>query len=448
MKRFFFTIAIICATIPMLRAQVIKWAVPPGVYDKIEPYWENLYLVHKNGKVGVIDGTGNLVVDTMANRITGFYDGYALVLDMPDKTQDGDLILGFLSKKGSFTEIKDKYYTIPKQEFFSEGLLTVRNSAKNACFLDVYGNMSHELKGVSSVYPFTGGYTYYYVTDGDNRVSIIDKSFRQVQYRIPSQEGVRYAANLSDGGFLLWNKSTMAFKLKIRENRVDKETRYNKIKSLKLDYLGAFREKTGLPESVVYDKLQRGRLHIPSTKQGGRYGYVSNGKVILPCQLERADSIYGNSAVAVKDGRYALLSVCNADGMFSAVAINPDIKFKKNEDTRILHQFSITVPDCYNIEDISVKLSSPHDYELRAKRVGNMFEFQHTPVDEGPMRYNVEIFSEGLTLWIGTISYNYELKKDPVITPSYPSNSRVRVVVPKPDTPTPVTPKKEERQHF
>lgn len=456
MRRLLLTTVLLAFASVMANAQMAKWAVKPGIYEKIEPFWENLYLVYQQGKVGIVDGTGNVVAPVEAQYVTGFYDGYALVLGKPnDGAKTPKPILGIVSKQGTYAKVSGEYFTIPTQEFVSEGLLTARNAGGNVCYLDINGKLSHEIKEngvVENVFPFSGGYSFYFTSDAKNRVRIIDKSFRQITYKIDSNEYVRYAANWLGGVFMLWNTSGKSFMLKIGENNnvAIEDKRFNKIKSLQLDYLGGYKDMTKAPESVTYDKMQRGRLLMTSTMQNNRYGYTYNGKVVLPCQFDKADSMYGNSAIVVLNGEYGLLTVGNTNGEFRAAAINPDMKFKKNENTNIAHRFSLTVPNFY--DNVSVRVFATDHKELRANRVDvNTFEFQSPRVEEGDKRYDVEVGYEGLKLWEGSIYYRYELKKDPVTPTPNPSVNRNRVTDggQTPTTPVkPTTPKKEERRHF
>ena len=80
MKRLLFLIVIAYTAIISSNAQLITWSVKPGVYDKIEPCWGDMYFVYQGNSVGVINGNGTIVVTPDASRITGFYGGYALVL--------------------------------------------------------------------------------------------------------------------------------------------------------------------------------------------------------------------------------------------------------------------------------------------------------------------------------------------------------------------------------
>ena len=154
MKRILFLFAAIFSLALTAQAQVIGWSVKPGVYNKIEPYWNDMYLVKKTGKTGIIKGDGSVVVPAVASRITGFYDGLAIAL----QTDGGnERILGILSDDGSYAQVDGTFYAIPYQEFFSEGLLTITTPRGQTGYMN---GMGHVVKtfNASIVSPFSEGY--------------------------------------------------------------------------------------------------------------------------------------------------------------------------------------------------------------------------------------------------------------------------------------------------
>ena len=173
MKRIFLLIAIVCLVM-QIHAQLITWAVKPGVYTKIEPCWGDMYFAYKGNSIGVINGDGSVIVPPEANRITGFYGGLALVL----KSDGGkEKILGILSTDGSYSKVDGTYFTIPYQEFFSESLLTVTTPKGQAGYMNGNGVIVKSFN-VSFISPFSEGYA---VVGEKTDFSIIDKRFNALK---------------------------------------------------------------------------------------------------------------------------------------------------------------------------------------------------------------------------------------------------------------------------
>lgn len=402
MKRIFFLIAIVFA-VAQTHAQLINWSVKPGVYTKIEPCWGDMYFAFKGNTIGVINGDGSVIVTPEANRITGFYEGLALVL----KSDGGqERILGILSTDGSYSKVDGTYFTIPYQEFFSEGLLTVTTPRGGTGYMNGNGVVVRNFNE-SFISPFSEGFA---VVGENEDFSIIDKRFNKLSIQLGTVSQVYGGSNVYKGVSVVWDGNGKFYSFDVNRGTSSK---IPKPSSLNYDYMYCFSTITNRPENVPYDDPQRSSISLSVTEKNGKHGYVTNGKTILPYQFEQAEDFHGKYAIAKIQGKYGLLSLHNANDTFDAKA-NSDIKYKKNSGKGLVHKFGITLPTLWNDYNVTVKLKDDEGSFVNISNYGNSYEFKANG-GNGTKKYNVEIHGEGMLLWKGEIAYNYTIEADPVI---------------------------------
>lgn len=405
MKRLLFIIAITCTAIISNDAQVITWAIKPGVYSKIEPCWGDLYFVYKGDNIGIINGDGRVVVTPEASRITGFYGGLALVL----KSDGGqERILGILSTDGSYSKIDGAYYTIPYQEFFSEGLLTVTSPRGQASYMNGNGVIVKSFD-VSFISPFSEGYA---VVGENEDYSIIDKRFNTLSIQLGTVSQVYGGSNVYKGVAVVWDGNGRFYNYDVSRGTCKKISEPN---SLDYDYLYCFSCITKRPEKVEYEQVQRSSETLPVTEQGGKYGYMNDEKIVLPCQFEQAENFHGNYAIARIDGKYALLSLHNTNDTFNAKA-DSQIKYKKSYAKSLIHKFGLSLPALWSDDIVSISVKDENGIPVSISNNAGSYEFK-TDGGEGTKKYNVEIYGDGMRLWSGEIAYNYIIEKEPEIEP-------------------------------
>lgn len=398
MKRFVLLIVIAIAAIT-LHAQVITWAVKPGVYSKIEPCWGDMYFAYKGNNYGVINGDGKVIVPIEASRITGFYEGFALVL----KSDGGkERVLGILSSDGTYSKIDGIYYTIPYQEFFSERLLTVTNPNGQACYMNTNGVVVKSFD-VSFISPFSEGYA---VVGENEDFTIVDKRFNAMSIQLGIAQ-VNGGSNVYKGVAIIWDGDGKFYNYDVRSGRCKKISEPN---SLDYDYMYCFSSITKRSESVPYEQPKRSSQTLNVTKQGNKYGYITNNKTILPYQFEEAEDFYGNYAIVKSNGMNALLAIHNTNDSFNASAIS-DIKYKQRSFKDIPHKFEITIPSIWNVENVTVKLWNENGTLMNISNNGGLYEFKADGAT-GTKKYDIEIDADGLHQWNGEIVYSYTIEKD------------------------------------
>lgn len=397
------------------QAQLISWAMKPGVYKGIERFLPGFFLVTNDEGMGVVNGNGDVIVEPRATRITGFYENKALVLKNEGKSER---ILGILSSNGSYVKVENKYYTIKGQELFSEGYLTVTDSSGKVAFMNSNGVIEKEFSD-TSLSPFSEGFAT--VGEGDG-FHIIDKKFNPVQIENLPFMGARIegGTNVCNGKAILWddyNETFVEYDVKNRKGtKIKKQTLDQIVRDFddynKWDYLGCLTMVSGRSSAIPYQKMPEEEVTCKATQQGGRYGYTSGATVILPSQLDNAEDFHGNNAIATLNGKTGLLVWRQSNGQFKAVASPREISYMKSEPANIVHKFSLTLPTLLTPDDISITVINPDGIERTVDCTGTDYEF----TDQGRTEtctFPISINSDGLTMWEGTLNYSYTPKEAP-----------------------------------
>lgn len=148
---------IICLTCNLLTAQTVQWSVKP-TYSSLEEYVGKLYKYRENGKVGLVDISGKVLVEAKYDSITPFIDYHALALDF----QGGNFML-----KGIINQYNLKLVVVPQGYFpskddyddyysFSEGKLVVYDINRKYGYMQTDGSFFMDCKFYRA-YPFYHG---------------------------------------------------------------------------------------------------------------------------------------------------------------------------------------------------------------------------------------------------------------------------------------------------
>lgn len=405
MKKIVLSIIMAFSIMTAIHAQVVTWSVKPGAYSKIEPCWENLYFVYDgSNNVGVINGEGGIIVPLYASRITGFYGGLALVL----KADVGqERILGILSSDGVYSKIEGTYYTIPYQEFFSEGLLTVLSQSGQAGYMNVNGVVVRSFN-TTFVSPFSEGYA---VVGENEEYSIIDKRFNVLSIMLGSVSQVYGGSNVYNGIATVWDGNGKFYSFDVNRGTCNKTSKPG---TLDYDYMYCFSAISKRSANVPYEQPKRFMLSMSAILEDGKYGYAdNNGKIILPCQMDFAENFYGEHAIVKTNGKYGLLSLHKTNETFFATP-RAEIKYRRSAGKRLAHKFSIMVPSLWSAGNLVVRVKDESGMPIDVTNNDGMCEFR-SDGGIGTKKYDVEIDGDGLKLWKGELAYNYKVESEPVI---------------------------------
>ena len=408
MKRVLFILFWSLGYFAVLYAQVVNWSVKPGQYSKIEPCWGDLYFVYENNNIGVINGDGSVIVQPEADRITGFYGGLALAL----KSDGGkERILGVLATDGSYIKIDGSYFTMPYQDFFSEGLLTVTDPRGQCCYMNANGAIVKTFN-TTFISPFSEGYAV--VGEGKD-FSIVDKRFNPMRIQLGTVSGVYGGANVYNGVAIVWDGNGKFHSFDVNTGASNKTS---KPASLDLDYLYCFSCMSNRPANVPFAQPMRLEQTLEATKKNNKFGFENNGTTILPYQFEAAGNFYGNYAIVKDNGKYGLLALHNVNETFRASSTTKTIKYRKSAAKNLIHKFGLSIPTLWKTENLNIKVVDENYIVVNVTDKDGYYEFLSDGTAE-TKTYSVEIESDGLKLWKGDIAYNYVMEKEPeVITVS------------------------------
>lgn len=384
-------------------AQNISWVVKPGIYDRITPCGTKLYEVTSGNRVGVIDDAGREIVPLECREITGFHEGYALAL----ADEGGQRrVLGILSADGDYAYVGDgRYYTIERQEFVSEGFLTVRDGSGNAGYMNTRGVVEHIFRDANLVAPFCEGYAAVWIADDYH---LLDRRFREVEIVLTTNSELEGGTNVYKGEAVVW-----AGGKSYKYNVATGDCRKYRCKNEDLDYLFCYSELTGRPQVVSHDVFNMPTSLVKPDMRNGKYGYSRNGVSLLSCQLEKASEVYGEVAIVSLGGKTGMLRMLPYDGSFGVATSTPEFEYWKGEAKELKHSFSVTLPAGWQDADLDVRVTNGDGARVAVEGKDGVYTFS-TQELTGQVAYQVEIGYEGLKLWDGQFSCNYTSKKRPV----------------------------------
>ena len=384
----------IAASLLTMKAQFVTWAILPGEYDKIEYCADNLFKVTKGGNVDYVNGSGKIIPELSgADRITGFYDGYALVL----QNKNGqERIVGILSTKGQFTPMQVECYAIHGKEFCSEGFIPVKFGTGKVGYVRTDGTFAHDFdKGIKDVDPFSEGYAV--VGKGQNS-QLLDTDFMPIRFTI---DGVTdRITSVYQGKAIIANSRGKCYELNVSTKRISgiSQPRYA------FDYMDCIQERTKRPKEVPYEEVHG---EVKSSKQGGKYGYDDGAMVFIPFQFDEPITLCGWQAIVKYNGKSALLSIHK--GTFDASpAERGQISYKKNKPKDLSHKFTLRRPNDFvgSIPKVSVKRDGT---SIPTKLSDGQYEF-YADAAKGKKYYTVEVSDQGLIIWEGALAYEYIAK--------------------------------------
>ena len=128
------TLVFICQICNLLTAQTVQWSVKP-TYSSLEEYVGKLYKYHENGKVGLVDISGKVLVEAKYDSITRFIDYYALAYS-------NGMLKGIINQNTlKLVEVPDGYFPSKSYSFFSEGKLVVYDTSRKYGYMQTDGSL-------------------------------------------------------------------------------------------------------------------------------------------------------------------------------------------------------------------------------------------------------------------------------------------------------------------
>lgn len=385
-------------------AQTVSWVVSPGTYDQITPYGVGLYEVKKNGRAGIINDHGFEVVPVESKTITKFVEGLALVIN----NEGGrNRIQGIISAEGNYTKVSGgPYYTIPGQEFFSEGYLTISDQQKHAGFMSAEGEVV-QLYEDDFVAPFSEGYAAVGMYEN---YRLVDKRFKEIEIELPTNEELAGGTNVYENEAIVWAGESKCFKYNVKNGHCKK---YRCKDDTAFDYLFCLMELSHRSENIGYDDVRTAAVTAYPIKSEGKFGYKIEGKELLSCQLDEANKVLGEVAIVTLKGKVGLLKMLPKSKEFSVITSTPKFEYWKNEAKSLDHAITMVLPDEWRNEPMEVTVMDENGAPVTLNSKGSGVYSFNTPELSGQKNYKVVVESGDLILWNGQFSCSYIGKSRP-----------------------------------
>lgn len=407
-KRVFFILCfgLIAITIS---AQSAKWGVAPN-YSSLERLNDHLFKVVVNGREGIVNDEGKIVIKPEMDKITPFAEGKSLALtNLPT----GTAISGIISENGDIKYITDATYFVTEFDFFSEGFLPVYNGEGRFGYLDLDGNLAIPFE-YSSARPFCEGFASVGI-EKDNIITGLKKAGQTIQNIVAGKEvtepvayidrfGMRFKLDKADKALKEINLGTSFYNGEaVVKTKVKKGFEYWKIakdgrvlqKSINpdwtlLDWKFRLSGETRPEVSTAPDR----NSPVPF-ERSERFGYnLKDGTEFLPAQFISASTFSGGYATAAIDGNKAgILQLIN--GSTSLTLTQGDAAEEGKENLMVY----ASLPEYYQDKEVNVLcVDSKGGVSSFPLPAGGDPSSRNTTVVLPDGKWAVAVTSEGLAL--------------------------------------------------
>jgi hypothetical protein len=288
--------------------KTIEWSITPE-YDDLKPYSDNVYYCSNDGKWGLVNSSGAIILPPQYDFITAIVNGYAIA-----GVKDGskNRICCIIDDSYNVENVSGSYYLVNKYyTYFSDSKLPVANKAGKQGFMNVTGELVIKCQ-FDNVHPFSDGYASvakypkaFYITDRydvnpKQSVLPIEFNYGDITFASTFYNGRAVVAyNDKSAVINLAGKKVGNFKGKINA------TCYNKF-----DY-------------TIKDcgSVAPGNDFIPTTNplitayfENGLYGYRQGSTVIAYPSFNNATDVSSNGyAVVTSNNKVGLIHIFDGD---------------------------------------------------------------------------------------------------------------------------------------
>ena len=410
------TLYIICLICNLLTAQTVQWSVKP-TYSSLEEYVGKLYKYRENGKVGLVDISGNVLVEAKYDSITPFIDYHALALDF----QSGNYMLkGIINQyELKLVDIPQGYFPSKDYPFFSEGKLVVYDTHRKYGYLQTDGSffMNCEFQEAFPFYhgralAFKNGSTAEYLKeDGTALTTQLEKE----DY-----------CTLLPGYCSAYNEEGLAI--------IGGKSAYSGLKEMIIDTNGKKAKginKKSYKERVSFHSETSSMLEIPvvsnvlPVEKFGRYGFQIEGSdtVCVPTQFIEAFPFKEGYAKVKQNGKYGILKLV-PNVSFSGNLLQESVEVLNGKVDSLTYVFKL--PQQFAGLDYKLimedGLGMAQSFTLKDGVNGNCVIFFKPDLKnkEKKKKYKFSLYVDELLLWQDneTITFSYLYRSD--VTASIP----------------------------
>ena len=373
-------------------AQTAIWSVPP-TYDSLEEYG-SLYKIRKDGKVGLADIAGKVLIEARYDSITPFYEHLSLALEY----EGGKYLLKGIIDDYNYGIVvpSGRYYINMKYPMFYNGKLVVADNTDKYGYLLPDGSLFIPCQ-YDAAAPFYEGLAYV-------------KKGEKVEYLKSNGEELETALEKKGYIFLTgthFNERGEAFvqaKLKgsgmgysiIDTNGIEiRKAKLNGKKLKNYEYRKPFQFPSESRTELTLNPIKL-------IEENEVYGYSSeNGSVLLPPQFSDASLFQEGYAKVKKDGKFGILRL--QSGSFLGKLDKSIIEARNGRCKSIYYTF--TYPSTFNGIPMELYVSC-NNYEkekVSFNHLGNCkasYSFVPNVQDnEKEKVYHYSLYADNLLLW-------------------------------------------------
>lgn len=379
-------------------ADTTEWLVAPQ-YERIDNYTPDLYKIVKNGKTGVLNTDGKILLSPDYDMILDFHEGIAV---FGNYTSDGAVIKGTINEGNEINYCSGTYYLLNDYPFYSEGFIPVLDESGRYGYLDESCRPAFKFSK-DETRPFSEGFAA--VGEGDD-FHWLTNTGEKIFLSLPNGSYPYGGTNFYNGIAYLWDEYGEDFFIL----EATGDIRKIKPRELTVDYL--YRVDSDKGSAVNYTKYdQRYDRTLTPSQKNGKWAFAdSKGRSLSVYQYDELDYFQGGSARASVDGKWGLLQVVEDKETFYAKADKRRHVFssKKGSDC----SFQLSVPEKWKNETLIVSVKDPETgetFDLR-KRSDNVYVFTYQP-DKSKTTLSktfvIDVKKDDAMLWQGEQNYDF-----------------------------------------
>ncbi|GAB6870073.1 WG repeat-containing protein [Bacteroides rodentium] len=391
-------------------AQTVTWSAPP-TYESLEECCDGFYKIKEQGKVGLTDITGKILIPVICDTITPFHEHLALALDYnTDKYQ----VKGIIKEhNGEFTRINNNYF-VDKYLFFSDGKLAVCDDNNKYGYLQPNGNLAIGCQ-YAKAYPFYMGLAC--IHKNEEEVAYLKNDGSELTTELESQGYVLLTGtsfNEKGEAYVQGKASMVGVKRCIinKNGRILREAKYSGTKIKNYEY-----RKSIVLENMKSSSAQKDEINIISEQ--GKYGFANHNGIVTPVQFEEVSPFKGGYARVKKDGKYGILKL--ESGTYSGQLSTNIVKVKNGKSDEIT--YTIYLPSAYIGKQITLHIDEENGMPKSENYVTTSNRLIHniTPSPQGKEKnktFHFGLMADGLQLWKDEqhITFEYIASLPPVLS--------------------------------
>ena len=352
--------------------QTVVWQMQPSDYTTVTPFTGNLLRVEKNGKTGLIKTDGSMVTTEMGDDLSLFYDGKALLTINEAK---GKRVLGCVTAEGTYHAFSKRYYTLKEQEFYSDDVLSVADENGRLGYVDKYGNTVTGFDGRFDVIkPFVDGHAAVFK---NKKYHLIDKSGVTKLFTFSGIAELYGGVNAYNNKVYVWDTEGRFYVHDLVNGGPCKKVKTPNNPTT-VDYLYRFSSVTGQTKEVPYNK--------PTAS--------------LPTDME----------LKTVNGRIGILRHISGESFSSSIKAGSERQNFYSGD-KVKCAFSLNVPSVWQGKNLSITFTDRNGQEVSTDVQDYNFSFSVLPEKTESRTYTIKVVGEGLELYEGNLTFNFEHKE-------------------------------------